>query len=250
MDGRFLRRLTEDINPIIFNGLFKLYKVNYELPSAPIHYAVAGRGRWPVDRSMRCAFGGDGGERGRRRLLVASDKTSTDHMVSMVSKKDCALWRVIKGRAVCKPRERRQGPLQGRLRRSAAPELSGGRRLLCAALADHGRCAGDKLGRRDVQERTHRGGNGRSVAGRRSCRRGPTGGRCRRPRGPAVTPAAAKTGRRKLTPQRSRRLHRVRRRLLLEQEGFEIVERLEAHGVACSTVAEPMCGSRKAFGAP
>ena len=44
-------------------------------------------------------YAADGG------LLVASDKTSTDHMISMVSKQDCALWRVIKGRAVCKPRE-------------------------------------------------------------------------------------------------------------------------------------------------
>jgi hypothetical protein len=45
------------------------------------------------------SYAADGG------LLVASDKTSTDHMISMVSKQDCALWRVIKGRAVCKPRE-------------------------------------------------------------------------------------------------------------------------------------------------
>src|SRR4029453_7408190 len=44
-------------------------------------------------------YAADGG------LLVASEKTSTDHMISMVSKQDCALWRVIKGRAVCKPRE-------------------------------------------------------------------------------------------------------------------------------------------------
>ena len=43
-------------------------------------------------------------------LLVASDKTSTDHMISMVSKQDCALWRVIKGRAVCKPREGDKDP--------------------------------------------------------------------------------------------------------------------------------------------
>jgi hypothetical protein len=49
-------------------------------------------------------YAADGG------LLVASDKTSTDHMISMVSKQDCALWRVIKGRAVCKPREGDQDP--------------------------------------------------------------------------------------------------------------------------------------------
>jgi hypothetical protein len=44
-------------------------------------------------------YAADGG------LLAASEKTSTDHMLSMVSKQDCALWRVIRGRAVCKPRE-------------------------------------------------------------------------------------------------------------------------------------------------
>jgi hypothetical protein len=44
-------------------------------------------------------YAADGG------LLVASDKTAGDHMISMVSKQDCALWRVIRGRAVCKQRE-------------------------------------------------------------------------------------------------------------------------------------------------
>jgi len=50
------------------------------------------------------SYAADGG------LLAASDKTSGDHMISMVSKQDCALWRVIKGRAVCKPREGDQDP--------------------------------------------------------------------------------------------------------------------------------------------
>jgi hypothetical protein len=49
-------------------------------------------------------YAADGG------LLVASEKTSTDHMISMVSKQDCALWRVIKGRAVCKPRDGDKDP--------------------------------------------------------------------------------------------------------------------------------------------
>lgn len=44
-------------------------------------------------------YAADGG------LLAASNKTSTDHMISMVSKQDCAVWRVIRGRAVCKPQE-------------------------------------------------------------------------------------------------------------------------------------------------
>ena len=42
--------------------------------------------------------------------LVASDKTVTDHLASMVSKKDCALWRVLRGRAVCKEREGDKDP--------------------------------------------------------------------------------------------------------------------------------------------
>jgi len=50
------------------------------------------------------SYAADGG------LLVASDKTSTDHVLSVVSKQDCALWRVIKGRAVCKPREGDKDP--------------------------------------------------------------------------------------------------------------------------------------------
>jgi hypothetical protein len=49
-------------------------------------------------------YAADGG------LLVASDKTAGDHMISMVSKQDCALWRVIRGRAVCKQREGDQDP--------------------------------------------------------------------------------------------------------------------------------------------
>ncbi len=50
------------------------------------------------------SYAADGG------LLVASNKTSTDHFVSMVSNKDCALWRVLRGRAVCKDREGEQNP--------------------------------------------------------------------------------------------------------------------------------------------
>lgn len=50
------------------------------------------------------SYAADGG------FLVASHKTSTDHMISMVSKQDCALWRVIRGRAVCKEREGDKDP--------------------------------------------------------------------------------------------------------------------------------------------
>jgi hypothetical protein len=38
-------------------------------------------------------------------LLVGTGKTSTDHAASMVSKQDCALWRVIRGRKICNERE-------------------------------------------------------------------------------------------------------------------------------------------------
>ncbi|MGQ0582026.1 MAG: hypothetical protein ACT4O6_08825 [Reyranella sp.] len=44
------------------------------------------------------SYGSDGA------MLVATDKTGTDHLASMVSKKDCALWRVFRGRDVCKER--------------------------------------------------------------------------------------------------------------------------------------------------
>lgn len=50
------------------------------------------------------SYAADGG------LLAASSKTSTDHMISMVSKQDCALWRAFKSRPVCKAREGDQDP--------------------------------------------------------------------------------------------------------------------------------------------
>ena len=50
------------------------------------------------------SYAADGG------LLVVSDKTSTDHFLSMVSKKDCAMWRVLRGRAICKDREGDKDP--------------------------------------------------------------------------------------------------------------------------------------------
>jgi hypothetical protein len=38
-------------------------------------------------------------------LLLATDKTSGDHLVSMGSGKDCAMWRVAKGREICVDRK-------------------------------------------------------------------------------------------------------------------------------------------------
>ncbi len=50
------------------------------------------------------SYGSDGA------MLVATDKTGTDHLASMVSQKDCALWRVFRGRKICKEREGDKDP--------------------------------------------------------------------------------------------------------------------------------------------
>src|SRR5258708_39858521 len=62
-------------------------------------------GAWAAPMALTGAsYAADGG------LLVASNKTSTDHFVSMVSNKDCALWRALRGRAGWKEREGGQKP--------------------------------------------------------------------------------------------------------------------------------------------
>src|SRR5258708_29346889 len=62
-------------------------------------------GAWAAPMALTGAsYAADGG------LLVASNKTSTDHFVSMVSNKDCALWRALRGPAVCKGRGGAQNP--------------------------------------------------------------------------------------------------------------------------------------------
>ena len=50
------------------------------------------------------SYGADGA------LLVGTGKTSSDHMASMVSKKDCALWRIIRGRKICNDRDGERDP--------------------------------------------------------------------------------------------------------------------------------------------
>jgi hypothetical protein len=50
------------------------------------------------------SYGADGA------LLVGTGKTSSDHMASMVSKKDCALWRILRGRKICNDREGERDP--------------------------------------------------------------------------------------------------------------------------------------------
>ncbi|CAN5163145.1 hypothetical protein BH10PSE6_BH10PSE6_02780 [soil metagenome] len=44
--------------------------------------------------------------------LVDSGKSTTDHLASMVSKKDCALWRVFRSQKVCREREGDKDPYQ------------------------------------------------------------------------------------------------------------------------------------------
>ncbi|WP_425065391.1 hypothetical protein [Reyranella sp.] len=44
------------------------------------------------------SYAADGG------MLAASDKTSTDHVYSVVTKQDCAIWRIFRGRQICTAR--------------------------------------------------------------------------------------------------------------------------------------------------
>jgi hypothetical protein len=45
------------------------------------------------------SYGADGAS------LYATGKTSTDHLLSMASQQDCAMWRMMQNKAVCKERE-------------------------------------------------------------------------------------------------------------------------------------------------
>lgn len=42
--------------------------------------------------------------------LAGSGKSTTDHLASMVSKKDCAFWRMFRGEKICREREGNQDP--------------------------------------------------------------------------------------------------------------------------------------------
>lgn len=42
--------------------------------------------------------------------LAETGKTGTDHLASMVSKKDCALWRVFRNQTVCRDRDGKADP--------------------------------------------------------------------------------------------------------------------------------------------
>lgn len=45
------------------------------------------------------SYAADGG------LLATSNKTSTDHIASVVTKKDCAIWRAFRGQQICNQRD-------------------------------------------------------------------------------------------------------------------------------------------------
>lgn len=50
------------------------------------------------------SYAADGG------LIAASDKTSTDHVLSVVTKEDCAMWRIFRGRRICTERADGEDP--------------------------------------------------------------------------------------------------------------------------------------------
>lgn len=50
------------------------------------------------------SYAADGG------FVVASDKTSTDHLASVITKKDCAMWRIFRGRRICTERADGEDP--------------------------------------------------------------------------------------------------------------------------------------------
>lgn len=50
------------------------------------------------------SYAADGG------LLATSNKTSTDHIASVVTKKDCAVWRVFRGQQMCNQRTEGEDP--------------------------------------------------------------------------------------------------------------------------------------------
>lgn len=64
--------------------------------------ATAGCAAPPI--VVGASYAADGG------LLAASNKTSGDHLLSMVSKKDCAMWRGLRGRTICTERADGEDP--------------------------------------------------------------------------------------------------------------------------------------------
>ena len=154
-------------------------------------------------------------------MLAASGKTATDHLVSMVSKKDCALWRVFRGRTICKEREGDKDPYDVDYTEPYRSVSEDGVQYAppLRAAADAPAASWDAAAYKNAQAPAAPAEPVTAVADAAP-----------EPAPPAAAPAAPKP--KKAKAARSRSLHEVRRRLLPEQEGLEIVERLEAHGVA------------------
>jgi len=68
------------------------------LPFALFAPLLAGACAAPV-AVAGASYGADGAS------LVGSGKTTSDHFISMVAKKDCALWRMFRNRDICHPFE-------------------------------------------------------------------------------------------------------------------------------------------------
>ena len=84
-------------------SFFRLIHVSLPL-LVGVALSTAGCGAPPL--IVGASYAADGG------LLAASNKTSTDHLMSMVSKKDCAMWRVIRSRPMCTEREDGHDPYE------------------------------------------------------------------------------------------------------------------------------------------
>ena len=109
------------------------------------------------------SYAADGG------LLVASDKTATDHFASMVSKKDCAMWRVLRGRPVCKDREGDKDPYNVDYTQPQRMVSEDGVQYAPPLRAAR-RGPGRELGRRRLQDHAGAGGTFRAGDGARRCR--------------------------------------------------------------------------------
>ena len=69
----------------------------FALPLVVVSALLTGACGVPVAVSA-ASYAADGG------MLAASEKTSTDHVYSVVTKQDCAIWRVFRGRRICSAR--------------------------------------------------------------------------------------------------------------------------------------------------
>lgn len=67
--------------------------------------------------------------------LAETNKTATDHFASMVTKKDCALWRAFRNQDVCRPRDGDHDPYDVNYKEPFRQEGEGGTEYLPPAHA-------------------------------------------------------------------------------------------------------------------